>query len=287
MKKKIFITGISSLLMKNLSKLIDLSKYEIIGLTQDAKALSFKNIRLIEGDILDINQYREYIVGSEFVIHAAAVTHSYNENKYYQINYEATKKIVDLVNKINIKRFIYISSNTASINGGAYAKSKLLAEQYIQSNLPSWSVFRISEIYDGGYNKGIDQLIKNALRSHFALCPIGMEYKFSPIHVIDSVNILHDAIFNLQMKNEIININGNEKYSINEILNYIKNKKNSPLKIIFIKQKTMYFLLRVIKFIPFYIGIIPDQIERLYGYKSYQSENKKIKYNLKQYINSL
>jgi len=89
-------------------------------------------------------------------------------------------------------------------------------------------------------------------------------------------------------KNNIISINGNERFTFKEILILIKKIKGRSLRIIGIPKSTMFFLMTLSSKIPFFIGIIPDQIKRLYGLKTYGNINDKyITLKLDEYIKQI
>lgn len=284
MKKKVFITGISSLLMKKLCEKIDPTKYEIIGLTRNPSAVSIKNTNLIKGDLQDTSKFKSHIENCDILIHAAAETHSYSKNKYYEINVEATKRLIDIAKADKSKKIIYISSNTASEHSGAYGKSKLEAENYIKASNLNWSIIRISEVFGIECEGGIEKMIQDALHRPIMLCPKGMPFKLSPIHIEDVTKLMYQFIFTSFEVKSTKNINGNKKYSYKDILHLVKKHKN--LGIIYLNKTAIFMILKFVNLVPFYFGIIPDQIERLYGDKSYSSTNESL-YTIENYIKDL
>lgn len=114
---------------------------------------------------------------------------------------------------------------------------------------------------------GIEKLIQDALYKPIMLCPKGMPYKFSPIHIDDVTKLLYQYIFTDFESNSIKNINGNEKYSFKDVLHLVK--KHKKLSILYLNRTFVFMFLKFVNLVPFYFGIIPDQIERLYGHKSY------------------
>ena len=284
MKKKIFITGITSVIMKRLCEQINFSEYEVIGLSRSPNLHSIKHVKLIKADIQEINKYIQHIKSCDIIIHAAASTHSYDLSTYYTINLEVTRKIVTIAKNLNLKKFVYLSSNCADPSCGDYGNSKLLAEQFIISNLNNYTIFRISEVYGYKSKEGIEQLVSNAIKNHFTICPKEVPYKFSPIHISDVTQLLFDNIFLFSKKPEIIGLNGKEKYSYFDIVKLIKIKNN--LTILHLNKRQMFFINKIIKLLPFKIGIYPDQVERLYGIKSYGNNEFKNNHNLKEYISN-
>ena len=82
-KEKIFITGISSSIMQQLIAIINTAKYEIIGLSRKPLPQNSENIKIIQADIANINLYEDHFKNCSIIIHAAAVTHSFNEKSYF------------------------------------------------------------------------------------------------------------------------------------------------------------------------------------------------------------
>lgn len=267
MKRKVFITGISSEIMRRLVALLDPSEFEIIGLSRNIETSSPAHVQLIVGDIQDTASYAQHLNGCDAIIHAAAITHSFSEKQYFQVNLTATQSLVELARKHEVKNFIFVSSNTAGEESGAYGLSKLKAERYIQQNLENWIILRPSEIYGGTKKEGIEELIENAMHKSFVLCPVGVPTKFYPIHLDDAVAKMYEASFTPSSQNTIQMIVGPKGYSFKEVIDLAKTiSKNNPT-IIFIRKSWMFLIRRIVKTLPFSIGIIPDQIDRLYAVK--------------------
>lgn len=122
-----------------------------------------------------LNSIESYQITNNAIIHLAGKAHdlkkSSNPKEYYEVNYELTKKLFDAFIKSDAEKFIFISSVKAAtdiVNGilvedsspnpkTHYGKSKLMAEQYIQSQvLPegkSFFILRPCMIHGPG-NKG-------------------------------------------------------------------------------------------------------------------------------------
>ena len=269
MKTKIFITGISSEMVLTFIKYIDLSKYEIYGLSRAPEAIKTNlKINLIKGDILDLSSFQTYIKECSIIIHAAAITHSFNQKKYFDFNLEATKNIVKLAIKNKVEKFIFISSNTAGERSGAYGKTKFLAEKYIKNNFPNWLILRPSEVYGVRKSEGIDIFISDNLKNPIAFYPAGVPSKLYPIHIDDVGSILYNIIFREKLIREKITICGPKGYSFPELLKLIEVHRKKFITTIPIAKKIMFLIEKICEAFPFYIGIIPDQISRLYSEKN-------------------
>lgn len=287
-KEKIFITGISSSIMQQLIAIINPAAYEIIGLSRKPLPQISENIKIIQADIANINLYQDHLKNCSLIIHAAAVTHSFHEKSYYDLNYNITKKLIEKAKEFNVISFVYLSSNTANSENGAYANSKILAEKHLQKTLGNWQIFRISEIFGGPKNEGIEKLIKTVLKNRYTFYPKDIPSKFSPIYLNDVAKILHENIFVNPGKNNVVPINGKEHFTFKEILILIKKIKRKSLRIIGIPKSILFFLMILSSKIPFFIGIIPDQIKRLYGLKTYGNANEKdITIKLDEYIRQI
>jgi nucleoside-diphosphate-sugar epimerase len=270
MKRKIVITGISSAIMQKLCLLIDLSEYEVTGITRNPDSTSLDNIKIVKGDLHSIQEFAHYFKGCYMVIHGAAVTHSRNEKKYYRVNLEATKGLVELANDQGVKRFIYVSTNTAGTKSGAYGLTKLLAEQYIQENFNGWTILRLSEVYGGSISEGIEKLIVDVIDKSYVLCPVGIPSKFYPIHIDDTAQVMHSRIFNDTYQNNISVINGPDGFSFFEVIELTKTISGRKIKVIFLNRKLMFLIKFIARMLPVNLGMVPDQVDRLYSIKHYE-----------------
>lgn len=263
-KEKIFITGISSEMMLKLVSQIDSEKYEIAGLTRNPEKIAIENVRLVKGDLADVDHLKPYLRDCSILIHAASVTHSFRRNEYCDVNFTGTRKLVDLAKSLEVKRFIFISSNTAGIKNGAYAKSKYLAEKYIVKNFDRWSIYRPAEVFGTKKNEGIDKLIENIATKRVQFCPMGVPNKFYPIHIDDLVRFLFASIFIENPRNEIISIYGRKGYSFKEVITIGKRHKKKGTIILPVPRGILLFFEKLIRLHPFQTYIARDQITRLY-----------------------
>jgi nucleoside-diphosphate-sugar epimerase len=273
MKKKIFITGISSLLVKEIIALIDTEKYSLIGLTRDTNKVKLGSdieLSLIEKDILDMTEeeYDRILKNCSMVIHGAAITHSRNKKTYLSVNFEATKTLVNSAKRNQIDNFIFLSSNTAGRNSGAYGESKLLAENYIKDHINNWTNFRITEVFGGIKNEGIEKLIEDALSKNQVLCPKDVPTKLCPIHVKDAARIMHQLSFLEPQINKTTIISGSQLFSYEEIIKLGGKHNQQQPRILFIPKLVMQMIKVLVSLIPFRLSIVPDQVDRLYSEKS-------------------
>jgi len=274
-KKKIFITGASSELMKKLILFINKKNFEIFCLSRKNSERTENGISLVKGDIQNIHLFKKELKSCDIIIHAAAITHSSDKERYFDINLEATKELVDIAVEFKIKKFIFISSRAAGLKSGSYGKSKILAEEYIKQTLNNWLIFRPSEIFGGSKNEGIQKLFSDIKTKKNIICPLSTP-KLFPVFIDDTTQIIYDFSFNKKIINKIITVNGKEGYTYKELVKLttkIFQKKN---RIIPIPKFIILFMQIILETFHLNIGIAPDQISRLYGKKG--TEN--LSYNL-------
>jgi nucleoside-diphosphate-sugar epimerase len=146
--KRIFITGISSSILSGLCKSLQEENHELIGLSRNKFVR--KGIQIIQGDLQDPSSWNKEVQHCDLIIHAAAITHTHDESKYYSVNYEASKKLIDACPKS--AGFVFISSRTAGEKSGAYGHSKWMAEEYLKEIYNS-EPFRSIRFCEEGRNR--------------------------------------------------------------------------------------------------------------------------------------
>ena len=236
--KKIFITGgagfiankiISSLINKN--KIIVYDNFTRDTLSK-SKYRNHKNIKIIKGDVLDINLLKKSMKGSQIVIHAAAIagidTVIKDPVKTMQVNFIGTSNTLEAA-KINKVKNNFIDFSTSEIFGNyayksnedtnaisgvagearwTYAVSKLAAEHLVLAyhnkyGLPTTTV-RPFNIYGPGQDlnrmdQGMVSIFMNLVMKKDIINSIYMQIGFSKKI---SETILED-IFEIILKNII------------------------------------------------------------------------------------
>ena len=130
------------------------------------------------------------------VLHFAGVTHAADEQQYWKVNLEGTRRLAHATHEAGCRRFVYISTRCATRGSGAYGESKLAAEQELQKfEWKSLLVIRPSEIYGGGGQEGIDRMLAVARKWHVVPALFGdANLQFAPMHVDDFTKLAADLI---------------------------------------------------------------------------------------------
>lgn len=127
---KILITGSEGFIGKNLrSHLQEIDDIEII--------------RYDKND--DFNKIESNIDNIDFIFHLAGINRPQTKEEFYSGNTDLTKRIVDLIKDKDIP--LIITSSIQATKDNDYGKSKKLAEEYIQSNLKNYYIYRLHNVF--------------------------------------------------------------------------------------------------------------------------------------------
>jgi len=119
-KMRVLVTGANGLLGTN--TIIELLNqgHEVVGFLRDKNSFvggNHKNLKLIEGDILNPKDLASATMGCEYVIHSAAITdpNHLGYSEYEMVNVKGTKNVIEEAVKAGVKKLIFVS--TANIFG--------------------------------------------------------------------------------------------------------------------------------------------------------------------------
>jgi nucleoside-diphosphate-sugar epimerase len=203
----------------------------------------------------------------DMVIHFAGVTHASDEQQYWKVNLEGTRRLAQAAHENGCRRFVYISTRCATHGSGAYGESKLAAEQELQKfEWTSLLIIRPAEIYGGGGQEGIDRMLAVARRWRVIPALFGhTNLQFAPMHVDDFTRLAVELIQHHDNGNRIETICGPEDLNGIELAQRIsKHHRALPLPLwwpaVSICLKTLQKLGWAI--------VKPDQLTRLTGDKT-------------------
>jgi len=193
----------------------------------------------------------EQLGNCEAIIHLAGKAHDLkkisNPDEYYQVNFELTKKLFDVFLLSDAKKFIFISSVKASadsVNGVLteeqkpdpktdYGKSKLMAEQYIQSQLlpagKSYYILRPCMIHGPG-NKGNLNLLYKFVQKGIPYPLAAFENKRSFLSV-ENLCFIIKHLLEKEVASGVYNIADDEALSTNEVVKILAHSSNKKAKL--------------------------------------------------------
>ncbi len=157
MLTKVLVTGGNGFLGSNIVKTLSKKVYQvstIIRTKSSAEVLSDTRVKIFRGNFYDTDLLKKALDGVDVVIHTAGLVDTTNKKQedLLNINYRATKTLIDACITAGVKKFIYISSCSAltlcqdNFKNGKYtessnfnlhktddwyAKSKALATNYV------------------------------------------------------------------------------------------------------------------------------------------------------------
>lgn len=282
-KQKVFVTGASSQLLQYVIDLIPSDTFQIVGLSR-SKQKPTNKMRWCTGNLHSPETYAHELADCTMIIHAAALTHSHNKQKYYQVNVKGTKTLINTIPPGSNPLFVFISSRTAGNKSGAYGQSKLKAETLVKNSVSRWIILRPAEIFGGTKNEGIDSTIVSALKGGFKPFPMHVPSKMYPLHVKDAARAIYEATFVHGSENTCKYINGKVGYSYKELLQLIARTSNKQIygipvpKFMLVTAATLCAMLQID------VGIVADQIPRLYAIKKHKAKPSYQTISLQEYI---
>ena len=252
---KVLITGASSKIGSKLIASLKTKEVEIVALTH--RQTIDKSIKQVPVDISDLTGLCKSVKDVDVVIHLAALTHSHDQKKYFQINHAGTKNLIEACQKNNIRKFIFVSTRSIGQEAGAYGYSKYLAEQEVKKSGLDWIIFRPSEAYGLGGKESIDRLINECKQNLIVPIPGNGSYLLSPVYYQDIVDVLVKAITAPQGYQKTYTVCGPQSYQYKKLAKLIAKTLNR-------KKIYVYIPLFLLKFISlFKIFFYQDQVPRL------------------------
>ncbi len=240
-KNRALVTGAAGFVGSHLCETLIKDGCEVVGLigpTCDTQWIENLDMTLIRGDLMDKKSLFKAVRGVNQVYHLAGMLGSSKSYLIFGTNYEGTKNLIDvcLNNGAKLNRFLFVSSH--AVMGPTpkdklynedmecqpvsdYGKSKLLAEQYLQSTngqLPH-TIVRLPIVYGPRSFKGffsVYKLLKKRLHFNFGKgeCNIGF--------VQDMVDGMIDASQSQNTLGKAYFLGEKKTYSFNEIFGTIQ-----------------------------------------------------------------
>jgi nucleoside-diphosphate-sugar epimerase len=231
---KILITGASSTLGKKLTSELLKTEQFSIRLLEHRSPVHQENCEIFQGGLQDINSLSKACSEIDTVVHLAALTHSSSRKAYFENNEVGTKNLITSCEKNNVRRFIFVSSATASEEGGCYAVSKLRSEEFVRKSGLDWVILRPSEVYGVEMEEGIGKLV--AWVKKFPIIPVIGDgfYFLSPVSVDDVVQVMAEILKDDSIKKETLNLCGPEKMTMNELIDRLARIQKVQVKKIFL-----------------------------------------------------
>lgn len=167
---KVLVTGANGLLATNVIIELLARGYTVRGFLRNKRNFKYREkagLELFEGDITNEADIEAGLTGCHAVIHAAAMTDQGlgNSKAYHPVNVEATKSLLDVSIRHDIKRFVYVgTANAFGYGSGAepgyenkpvfgpfvksgYVISKLKAQEIVLSSKGNMEVVVVNPTF--------------------------------------------------------------------------------------------------------------------------------------------
>ena len=245
----VLITGSSGFVGQNLLHYLE-KDYQ-------CNALNRNELQNISKDV--INNYNT-------VIHLAGKAHDLKKTsdpeEYYQVNFELTKKLYDAFLNSNAKKFIFVSSVKAAadrtdeiltedVNPDPktdYGKSKLMAEQYIESQvLPQGKAYYILRpcMIHGPGNKGNLNLLYQVVKKGIPYPLAGFQNKRSFLSIKNLCFIIKELIAQDDIPSGVYNVADDEALSTNEVVTILSESLNKKPRLWKISPSLITFFAKI------------------------------------------
>jgi nucleoside-diphosphate-sugar epimerase len=278
---KVFITGINGFVGQNLKPYLA-QGFEVVGISRNKTAASLNYEFFFQ-------EKQDYYS----IVHLAGKAHDLkktsHDDEYYEVNYELTKRLYNQFLQSEAKIFIYISSVKAvadDVDGvlteevvpnpvTVYGKSKLMAEEYILTNLPVHKkvfILRPCMIH-GPENKGNLNLLFGLVGKGLPW-PLGaFENQRSFLSIENLCFVIKELLENQTIPSGVYNVADDEPLSTNELIQLIANSQNKKPKILLISKRIMIALSKIGDLL--HLPINSERLQKLT--ESYVVSNSKMK----------
>ena len=173
--KDVTVIGGSGFLGSEVSKELIKKNYQVKIFDKKKPKFSHKNLKYINGDILNKNELEKVIKNSLYVFNFAGIADlDYGVSqptKSIEQNVLATVNMLAFCKKYRVNRFIFASTiYVYSSKGGFYRCSKQAAENYIEEYQKkfklNYTILRYGSLYgpEAGTNNGLSKIILNSLK---------------------------------------------------------------------------------------------------------------------------
>ena len=265
MIETVFVTGGSSTLGQHVLRRL-MSHFRVLAVVHRHNVeIPDAEIELLHGGLEETVRNPQALQRAQVVLHMAAVTHADEPAEYFRVNAELTKQLVSACGPS--QHFIYVSTICAHPDGGAYGRSKWLAEQTIRSSGLNYTIIRPAEIYGSSNREGIDALV--ALARKLRVLPdfrCGGSIKYAPISTQEAAHFIAEATIARRQTGQIYTLCADRSYTVPEMARALRTSSR-PIFVIPVPM----MMLRAAKALRLPMPFKRDQIDRLVLSKRYDS----------------
>lgn len=221
---KVLITGADGFVGKNLIAFLSEHKsFEIIKFTKDNN----------ERDLLNI------LSTIEFIFHLAGVNRPKNESEFKEGNTDLTKKICDILIKLNKAIPIVYSSSIQAEMQNPYGKSKYDAEQilidYSKKLLVNTYIFRLPNVFGKWAKPNYNSAVATFCHNISQVLPIQINdpnAKLNLVYIDDVISKFYKVLTNQILESPFVSIEPIYQTTVGFVANQISQFYNSRQSLI-------------------------------------------------------
>ena len=177
------------------------------------------NVQVIECNIANTYGLKDAFKGCDAVINLIGILHESGKQTFESVHHQLPRRLAQLCDELEIKRFIHMSALQASNNAPSqYLRSKAAGEAAISefNKKLAITIFRPSVVF--GRGDSFINLFANLIKFS-PVIPLAMpEAKFQPIWVEDVAQAFVNALENTATYGKIYELGGPQIYTLRELV---------------------------------------------------------------------
>ena len=258
--KKIAILGGTGFVGQSLCNRLSKDGYKLKVPTRNREynrdnLILLPNLELIETDIHNSDDLKELLIDCDAVINLVGILNEKRNNGkgFRKVHVELVKNLISICKVHGIRRILQISAlGTDAKNGKSfYLKTKGEAEKLLRSN----SVGIKTTILKPSVIFGKKDSFFNRFAKLLKICPFFFplacyKTKFSPIYVLDVVEMIAKSINDPNSYNKSYQLCGPKTYSLKNLISFTSETLDLKCVIIPLNNTLSYFQARVFDFLP-------------------------------------
>jgi len=230
---RIALTGANGFVGRNLRRLLKEQKIKAISIARRNFSSFPSETKIIINNFSKIQPSK--LKNCTSLIHLIGSGRENVENDYNYVNFELTKKVVEICKKAKIKKIVFNSGLGVSKNStNSYFISKYKAEQVIINSGLDYTIFRPSYIV--GKDDPLTKCIKKQIKKGIVQIPGSGNYKLQPIFVDDVAKILFKTTKSKKFSRKIIDLVGPKTVSFENYISDLVGSKKIKIQKINLEQ---------------------------------------------------
>lgn len=222
------------------------------------RAVCGSNCSAIGDELISIDLAKSAIsetlcAGVDTIFHLAGKAHalsdtSQNEEEYFSINVEGTRKLIAAAEAAGVQKFVFFSSLSVMEDGqgvqgdepkdersdfstplSAYGRSKLNAEELVlNSNIPHISILRPAMVYGEGCKGNLPRMVDAIIKGRFPPMP-EFGNRRSMVHVGDLIQAAMLVVKKAEASGQTYIVTDGQAYSTRQMYEWICESLHKPV----------------------------------------------------------